>query len=46
LGLKYFLTKRRKFRFRLKASNNQVIGVGEEYESEADLQNGIKSVKN
>lgn len=33
------------YRFRLKASNNQVIGVGEAYESEANLQNGIKSVQ-
>jgi len=34
-----------KYRFRLKASNNQVIGVGEAYESETNLQNGIESVQ-
>jgi hypothetical protein len=33
------------YQFRLKAPNNQVIGVGEAYESEANLQNGIKSVQ-
>ena len=34
-----------KYRFRLKAANGQVIGVGEAYESEASLANGIESVK-
>ena len=34
-----------KHRFRLKAANNQIIGVGEAYESEANLENGIESVK-
>ena len=34
-----------KHRFRLKAANNQIIGVGEAYESEANLKNGIESVK-
>lgn len=32
-------------RFRLKAANNQIIGVGEAYESEASLKSGIESVK-
>jgi uncharacterized protein YegP (UPF0339 family) len=30
-----------KHRFRFKAANNQIIGVGEAYESEANLKNGI-----
>ena len=34
-----------KHRFRLKAANNQIIGVGEAYESEANLKSGIDSVK-
>ena len=34
-----------KHRFRLKAANNQIIGIGEAYESEANLKNGIESVK-
>ena len=34
-----------KYRFRLKAANGQVIGVGEAYETEASLANGIESVK-
>ena len=34
-----------KYRFRLKAANGQVIGVGEAYESEANLNDGIESVK-
>ena len=34
-----------KHRFRLKVANNQIIGIGEAYESEANLKNGIKSVK-
>lgn len=34
-----------KYRFRLKAGNNQVIGVGEAYESEANRAAGIESVK-
>ena len=33
------------YRFRLKAANGQVIGVGESYESEAGCSNGIESVK-
>ena len=34
-----------KHRFRLKAANHQIIGVGEAYESEASLKSGIESVK-
>lgn len=34
-----------KFRFRLKASNGQVIAVGEAYESKAAAMGGIESVK-
>lgn len=34
-----------KFRFRLKASNGQVIAVGEAYESKSAAMNGIESVK-
>ena len=34
-----------KYRFRLKAANGQVIGVGEAYESEASRDAGIESVK-
>lgn len=33
-----------KFRFNLMASNGQVIGVSENYSSEASCDNGIKSV--
>ncbi|GAB3500364.1 YegP family protein [Spirosoma knui] len=34
-----------KFRFNLKASNGQVIGTSETYESESGRDNGIESVK-
>jgi uncharacterized protein len=34
-----------KFRFRLKASNGQVIAVGEAYESKASVVKGIESVR-
>ena len=34
-----------KFRFRLVASNGEVIAVGEAYESKAGCKNGIESVK-
>jgi len=34
-----------KFRFRLKASNGQIIAVGEAYESKAAAVNGIDSVR-
>ncbi len=33
-----------KFRFRLKASNGQVIATGEAYESKASAMKGIESV--
>jgi uncharacterized protein YegP (UPF0339 family) len=34
-----------KFRFRLKASNGQVIATGEAYESKASAMKGVESVK-
>ncbi|MGB3676104.1 MAG: YegP family protein [Candidatus Nanopelagicales bacterium] len=34
-----------KIRFRLKASNGQIIAVGEAYESKAAAKNGIESVR-
>ena len=34
-----------KYRFRLKASNGEVIAVGEAYESKSGCKNGIESVK-
>lgn len=34
-----------RYRFRLKASNGQVIAVGEAYESKASALNGIESVR-
>jgi uncharacterized protein YegP (UPF0339 family) len=34
-----------KYRFRLKASNGQIIAVGEAYESKAAAVNGIDSVR-
>jgi uncharacterized protein YegP (UPF0339 family) len=34
-----------KFRFRLKASNGQIIAVSEAYNSKASALNGIDSVK-
>ena len=34
-----------KFRFRLKASNGQVVAVGEADESKASAMNGIRSVQ-
>ena len=37
--------KAEKYRFRLRAANGQVIGVGEAYEAEASLAAGIESVK-
>lgn len=33
-----------KFRFNLKSGNGQVIGTSQNYSSESDCQNGIKSV--
>ena len=37
--------KRGEFRFRLKASNGQVIATGEGYSSKAGCLNGIESIK-
>ena len=34
-----------KFRFRLKASNGQIIAVGEAYESKTAALNGMASLK-
>ncbi|MGD8544571.1 MAG: DUF1508 domain-containing protein [Candidatus Bathyarchaeota archaeon] len=34
-----------KFRFRLKAANNEVIATSEAYESKDGCKNGIESVK-
>jgi len=34
-----------KFRWRLKAPNNEIIAVSESYESKAGCENGIQSVK-
>lgn len=34
-----------KFRFRLRAPNNEIIAVSEAYESKASCENGIQSVK-
>ncbi len=36
---------RGEFRFRLKASNGQVIATGEGYKSKASCMNGIESIK-
>jgi uncharacterized protein YegP (UPF0339 family) len=41
-----YTDKSGKYRFRLKASNGQVIATGEAYESKAAAENGIKSVQN
>jgi len=40
-----YTDKAGKYRFRLKAANGQVIGTGEAYETEANIKNGIESVK-
>ena len=37
--------KKGEFRFRLKASNGQVIATGEGYSSKAACLNGIESIK-
>jgi uncharacterized protein len=34
-----------KYRFRLKASNGQIIAASEAYETKASARNGIESVK-
>jgi hypothetical protein len=40
-----YTDKAGKFRFRLKASNGEIIAVGESYSSRAACMNGIESVK-
>jgi uncharacterized protein YegP (UPF0339 family) len=40
-----YTDKAGKYRFRLKAGNNQIIGTSEGYESEASCKAGIESVK-
>ena len=40
-----YLDKAKKFRFRLVASNGEIIAVGEAYESKASCLNGIKSIQ-
>ncbi len=40
-----YTDKAGKFRFRLKASNGQVIAVGEAYNSKASALNGIESIR-
>jgi uncharacterized protein len=40
-----YTDKAGKHRFRLKASNGQVIAVGEAYESKSACLNGIASIK-
>ena len=40
-----YADKAGKFRFRLKATNGQIIAVGEAYESLKSCLNGIESVK-
>jgi len=34
-----------KFRFRLRAANNEIIAVSEAYESKSGCMNGVESVK-
>jgi hypothetical protein len=40
-----FRDKSKKFRFRLLASNGEIIAVGEAYESKAACMNGIRSIQ-
>ena len=40
-----YLDKAGEFRFRLKATNGQIIAVGEGYKAMASCKNGIESVK-
>jgi len=40
-----YFDKAKKFRFRLVAPNNEIIAVGEAYESKAACLNGIKSIQ-
>jgi uncharacterized protein YegP (UPF0339 family) len=37
--------KRGEFRFRLKASNGQIIATGEGYKTKVSCMNGIESIK-
>ena len=41
-----YLDKRGEYRFRLIATNGQIISVGESYKAKAGCLNGIESVKN
>jgi uncharacterized protein YegP (UPF0339 family) len=41
-----FTDKAGKFRFRLKASNGQVVATGEAYETKAAAKHGCESVQN
>ena len=41
-----YTDKAGKYRFRLKASNGQVVAASQAYESKASALNGIESVKN
>ena len=34
-----------KFRFRLKAANNEIIAVSEAYESRSSCENGVRAVQ-
>ncbi|MBN2109839.1 MAG: YegP family protein [Methanosarcinaceae archaeon] len=40
-----FMDKSGKYRFRLKASNGEIIASGQAYASKAGCMNGIESVK-
>ena len=40
-----YLDKAGEFRYRLKATNGQIIAVGESYKAKASVMNGIESVK-
>ena len=40
-----FQDKTKKFRFRLLATNGEIIAVGEAYEKKASCLNGIKSIQ-
>ena len=40
-----YLDKAGEFRYRLKATNGQIIAVGESYKSKNSVMNGIESVK-
>lgn len=40
-----YVDKAKKYRFRLKAPNGQVIAVGEAYESKKSCLSGIESIK-